>query len=152
MTTYIKNNSLQKVIFNLDKDEDDYPPFDWEILWAYQINPEQFQIDSIPFFAKGISYKDVVSVQRKEGELYFEKIINFSNHSTIRVIVFNEMKVDFLRQSLNYLGCSSELNKTKLVSVNIPPEVNFSMVIELLTKGEKEKLWEYEEAAIRHND
>ncbi len=152
MTFGNQNETLQKkVMFYLEPDEDGYPPFNWETLWVLQINPDRFQIDNIPFFVRGISYKDVVSVQRKEGELHFEEIVSPSNHSTIRVIVFHEMNVDFLRQSLTRLGCSSELNKTKMISVDIPPEVNYSKVIELLAKGEEDELWDYEEAAIRHN-
>jgi hypothetical protein len=152
MTIANQNETLQKkLMFYLEPDEDGYPPFNWESLWVYQINPERFQIDNIPFFVRDISYKDVVSVQRKEGELHFEELVIPSAHSTIRVIVFNEKHVESLRQSLTRLGCSSELNKTKLISVDIPPEVNYSKVIELLAKGEEDELWGYEEAAIRHN-
>jgi hypothetical protein len=152
MTVGNQKEILQKkVIFYIEQDEDGYPPFNCETLWVHQITPERFQIDNIPFFVKSISYKDVISVQLEEGYLYFEEIVSPSNHSTIRVIVFNEMNVDSLRQSLIRLGCSSELNKTKLISVDIPPEVNYSKVIELLEKGEEDEIWEYEEAAIRHN-
>jgi hypothetical protein len=35
--------------------EDGYPPEEWESLWAIPLYASLFKIDSIPFFAKGLS-------------------------------------------------------------------------------------------------
>ncbi len=44
-----------KIYFQLEMDEDGYPPFDVESLWVSTIDKGVGIIDNIPFFVKGIA-------------------------------------------------------------------------------------------------
>jgi len=52
-----------KIAVHLERDAEDYPPADWEHLCAIYRSQTEFEIDNIPFFAKGISAADVVSAR-----------------------------------------------------------------------------------------
>lgn len=48
-----------KVTFRLEQDEDDYPPFAVEDLWALATDkPAEFVIDNIPFFVRAVALGD----------------------------------------------------------------------------------------------
>jgi hypothetical protein len=44
-----------KVLFQLEQDEDGYPPASVESLWALPKGEGLFQVDNIPFFATGVA-------------------------------------------------------------------------------------------------
>jgi Domain of unknown function (DUF4265) len=140
-----------KIVFQLEKDEDGYPPNEWETMWADSADGALYVIDNIPFFVRDISYGDVVSVIKKEGRLHFDEIIKPSLHSVIRVIVFDESKTNDLRHDLKLNSCDTELSHVKnLIAVDIPPSVDFDSVLEFLDEGEKDGLFEYEISSCRH--
>ena len=143
-------NKRAKIGFKLVRDSDDYPPADWEHLWAIQ-QGSWYEIDNIPFFVKGVSVGDVVSVHQKNGELVFDEIIKFGGHSTIRVVMFNAASGYSLRCKLENLGCATEgSHLPNLFSVDVPPEVNYSEVIDLLIEATEKEDIDYEEASIQH--
>lgn len=41
-----------KILFELEQDEDGYPPASTETLWASRAGDGLFKIDNIPFFAR----------------------------------------------------------------------------------------------------
>jgi len=146
-----------KVGFRLERDADDYPPADWEWLWANRVSDSTFQIDNVPFFAKQISWGDIVSAQQTGTGLIFQKLIQPSGHSTVRVIVFREGRndeqlgaaVESIRQTLRAMGCSTELSHIpNLVAVDIPPNVDYEQVSAFLSQKERDGLLEYEEACL----
>ena len=148
---------LLKVGFKLDRDTDDYPPVDWEWLWASRVSDSTFKIDNIPFFAKLISCGDIVSAQETDSGLIFKKLIEPSGHSTVRVIVFREGRNDEqlgalvgnVRQSLRGMGCPTELSHIpNLIAVDIPSEVDYHSVSAFLSQKQGEGLLEYEEACL----
>ncbi len=49
-----------KILFRLQRDEVGYPPTDWESLWATPLGSNQFEIDNVPFYIRGISSGDVI--------------------------------------------------------------------------------------------
>jgi hypothetical protein len=52
---------MVKIGFKLERDKDDYPPADYEWMWANRVSSSTFKIDNIPFFAKGIACGDIVT-------------------------------------------------------------------------------------------
>jgi len=151
MTTENQEEQFQKIIFPLERDEEGYPPADLESLWGRSLANNLFQIDNIPFFVRGVSCEDIVAVQAIGKDLYFKEIVHTSGHSTVRIIVYDENQTQPLRQSLRDYGCSSELSHiSTLISVDIPPEIELSKIIDFLAQGEKQEIWGYEEASIRH--
>ena len=147
-----------RVLFQLEKDADGYPPVDIEGLWAQPIGHNLFKIDNVPFFVKGISCDDVVEAfADREGELRFKSLVKPSLRNTLRVIVFRESpdrrplgaRVSELRDRLAEIGCSTELSHAPgLVAIDASPE-SFEQALEVLRIGERSDLWEYEEASIR---
>jgi hypothetical protein len=64
-----------KIKFMLERDEEGYPPFDSELLWARQVGGGVYEIDSIPMFAKLVSWGDKVTVDPASDDRY---LVNFS--------------------------------------------------------------------------
>lgn len=146
------DNDFVKVFFHLEQDEDGYPPVATESLWAKRVPEGGYQLDNVPFYAKGVSWNDIVEAQvDDEGALYFTKVIRPSGHSTIRVMIFNEAEVSPLRKELEKLGCDSERDYVpQLISVDIPPAVDIRNVWNLLEQGLNSDKLEYEDACIQH--
>ncbi|MEO6394169.1 MAG: DUF4265 domain-containing protein [Pyrinomonadaceae bacterium] len=150
MSDNVSDNQYQKVMFKLEKDSDGYPPDDWESIWAYETSTGQYCVDNIPFFVRGLSLGDIVSVDRKGNELHFKDVISPSGHSVLRVVVFDRSRMKELHDDLAQLGCSTEQSHLpSLLAVDCPPTANLSKVIDFLSKGETNDYWSYEEASIR---
>jgi hypothetical protein len=140
----------QKIIFQLEKDEDDYPPNDYETLWASHVDGDLYSIDNIPFFVREISSGDVVKIKRKDGRLFFDAVVNESRNSVLRIIAYDEREIARLRQDLNEMGCESELSHIpNLIAVEVPETVCLEDVMSFLDKGEAKERWEYETASLR---
>jgi hypothetical protein len=128
-------------------------------LWARRVSDGLYQIDNVPFFVRGISNSDIIAaVVDSRRELRFKALVEPSEHSTIRVILFQDSadkravsdRVRELRDQLSKLGCTTELSHLPgLVAVDVPPSVGLDPVIAMLAWGEEQQLWEYEEGSIR---
>jgi hypothetical protein len=148
---------MLKVGFRLHRDEDDYPPADWEWMWASRVGDSTFKIDNIPFFAKGVSSGDIVAAEQTDTGLIFRELVQPSGHSTVRVLIHRGDRNDEqlravvgdVRQSLRNMGCAAELSHIpSLIAVDIPPQVNYQSVAAFLSQKERAGLLEYEEACL----
>lgn len=111
-----------KVVVKLEKDEDDYPPADYEGLWALPAGEGLFRIDNVPFFARGIAYGDIVSATAEQQELRFQEVVRPSGHSTLRLIIYDEKDIPSVGALLEELGCTIERSHIPgLLSVDVPP-------------------------------
>ncbi|OJH35150.1 DUF4265 domain-containing protein [Cystobacter ferrugineus] len=138
-----------KVVVNLEKDEDDYPPADYEGLWALPVGEGLFRIDNVPFFARGIAYGDIVSATLEQQELRFREVVRPSGHSTLRLIIYDEKDIPSVRQFLEELGCDIERSHIPgLISVDVPPTVPLAVLKRHLDEGEAQERWGYEEACL----
>ncbi len=114
-----------KVFFELQQDEDGYPPVTCESLWATPVGNGLYRFDNIPFFARGVAYEDVVSAVRRDA------------------------KAPELRRELEALGCDTEQSHIpNLFAVDVPPSVSLEEVRRLLETGDASEHWEYEEACL----
>lgn len=138
-----------KVVVKLDKDEDDYPPADYEGLWAHPLGENLFQIDNIPFFARGIAWGDIVSASRVEQEFRFLEVVKPSGHSTLRLIIYDEKDTPSVQAQFEQHGCSIERSHIPgLIAVDIPPTVSMATLRPFLDEGEAQGRWGYEEACL----
>lgn len=79
-----------KVALPLTRASDDYPPADWEHLWAIPRGTDRYELDNIPFFATGVSAGDLVAVRQGDDDrLIFDKVVQYGGHSTVRVVMFD---------------------------------------------------------------
>lgn len=146
------SEGLVKVLFSFEQDEDGYPPVTSESLWAKPTTEGLFELDNIPFYAQGVSWKDVVAAEPAgEGMFRFKRVVEPSGHSTIRVVAFKHDEMQPLQKELERLGASWEgSDQPSLIAIDIPPEVDIRRVWDFLQGGMDEGRWDYEDAAIQH--
>lgn len=147
--TASRAEDLVKVVVKLEKDEDDYPPADYEGLWALPVGEGLFQIDNVPFLARGIALGDIVSATVEQQELRFREVVRPSGHSTLRLIIYDEKDLPSVRAQLEEMGCSIERSHIPgLISVDVPPTVSLPVLRKTLDEGEAQERWGYEEACL----
>lgn len=143
----------EKVFFHLEQDQEGYPPERVESLWANRLPDGLYEIDNIPFFVRGVSRGDRVSVEKRGEENHFEKLVKAGGHSTMRVIVYDKAHVDDLCKKLESMGCLWEQSHIPtLIAIDLPPNVDVSTVTEYLQHGEDREQWSYEEACLADGD
>jgi hypothetical protein len=136
-----------KISVALEKDEDDYPPADFESLWASPLGEGLYRVENIPFFAEGIALGDVISARPDQGLLRFQGVVQPSGHKTLRVIVYDKREVSAVRELLKRQGCDVEQSHIPgLISVDVPPSASLMEVRRVLAEGEAQERWGYEEA------
>ena len=138
-----------KLLFDLEQDEEGYPPASAETLWGIRVGDGLFKIDNIPFFAMGVAVNDVVSAQPEEGVFRYKEVVHSSGHSTIRVVVYDPVAVPAARELFHQLGCATEQSHLpRLFAIDVPPSVSLEKVRQVLDSGKEEEQWGYEEACL----
>lgn len=133
-------------IFLTFKDEDGN--YQTESVWATK-QGEYYRIDNIPFLAPNIALHDVVKVGEDEGVLYFEELVEPSQHSTIQMVIYDPSEVSLIGQDLNDMKCTWEGSHNKnLIAIDVPKEVSYPAVKKYLDRGERENRWSYKEACL----
>jgi hypothetical protein len=141
--------NLTKIVVALEKDEDDYPPADYENLWVAATGNGLYRVGNIPFFATGISLGDIVEAEPEGGLLRFRRVVHPSGHSTIRVIVYDKGEVAEVRELFKGMGCSIEQSHIPgLIALDVPPSISLAQVQQTLAEGESQERWGYEEACL----
>ena len=157
MNTNVRRDGMVKIGFKLERDEDGYPPADWEWMWASRVSNFTFKIDNIPFFAKLIACGDIVAAEQTADGLIFKELIQPSGHSTLRVIIHRgdqndrqlQILVEKIRKILQEMGCSTELSHIpSLIAVDIPSELDYQSIAKFLMEKEDEGILGYEEACL----
>ncbi|MET0403628.1 MAG: DUF4265 domain-containing protein [Cystobacter sp.] len=138
-----------KILFELEQDEDGYPPASTETLWAIKAGEGLFKIDNIPFFALGVAVNDIISAVPEEKAFRFKEVAQPSGHSTLRVVVHDADDVAAARALFRQLGCSTELSHLpRLLAVDVPPAVSLEELKQVLESGRHQDRWGYEEACL----
>jgi hypothetical protein len=138
--------SRHKIIFYVEQDEDDYPPFGVETVWASGSgSPGEYLIDNIPFFARQATLGDVVRANQSAAGLEFERVVTRSSNSLLRVIVYALEMAEQVRSRLIELGCSTEVfSGSRLIAVNVPAETSLKSVQDYLSDLEARDVATYE--------
>jgi len=110
-----------------------------ETLWATPMGGDLYRLDNSPFFAYGVSWQDVVEAKKQEDDPFpdFCRCVTKSGNRTVR-IVFEESRLSepgaqSVLAQLVSIGCSYEGMQPRLVSVNVPAEVDLDHVARFLT-------------------
>ncbi len=127
------------------------PSDDW--LWAEPLGSARYRIESCPFFAYGVSRDDVVRATEPGGHdeaPRFEDVIEKGGHRTLRValdpaVAVTDAAVQGLLERLLELGCTHETLRPKLVALDVPGEVDVTIVAELLQAlaNDRAIVWEW---------
>ncbi len=142
----------RRITFQLERDEDGYPPSDHERLWATPTHDGHYLIENIPFFIMGISSGDEVSVQPEAAALLFDRLIKPSGASTFRLAPSDLRMSASIRADVEALGCSSEYNQNAgLIAVEVPGSISIQPFLTYITEKLAAGLIDVEEAALRHD-
>jgi hypothetical protein len=147
---------LVKVHFELDpKDSHGHGG---EFLWAAPTGSptgDEFELRNSPFYAKGVSFKDVVKASPSgDARVFeFERVVKRSGHSTYMLLVEPDTpKFQAYWELLKARGCSYESGALNLssrrldhYSVDVPPSADIYEVYRLLEKGEHDGVWAFQE-------
>ena len=114
----VRRMRRNKIYFQLEMDEDGYPPFDVESLWVRTIDKGVGIIDNIPFFVKGIALGDRVTF---DDDFNFVAVEVPANNTTIRVYCPSWEKEVDIKNILKEENCSWELSHLpSLIAINVP--------------------------------
>ena len=140
-----------KLFFEIEQDEDGYPGFASESVWAERTHdPRVVKIDNIPFFASVATLGDLVQVYEREGVFWFKELVVQSSNSLIRVVFFDETQKDRVRGDLTEKGCQTEyMGQRKLLAVSVPKPDMIDEVRSYLEDEMKMGVIDYEETILR---
>jgi hypothetical protein len=134
---------LAKITFILDS-IDGYPPVGYESVWAKQVSETCFEIANIPFYAKGVSFDDIVECSYVENEHVFRKSHKDSGNSTLRAIVFAEESLETVKEKILLLGCGYEVCHSSFFAINIPASLNADELFAYLDELQAREVLEVE--------
>ena len=138
---------LAKIAFELPISE--WPNHPTEVAWAERIGPLHYRLRNVLFFARGVSFGDVVRVRKSDSWPIVEEVIERSGHSTYRVIC---EPAAFERRwpTVAATGCTYERGDATLVAIDVPPEADIHRVYKALEAGESAGDWDFEEGHCGH--
>ncbi|WP_270726380.1 DUF4265 domain-containing protein [Shimia sp. Alg240-R146] len=126
-----------------------------ESVWAISLGDGLFRVENSPFFARGISYGDIVHAEQKEGANVFVRIVISSGRSTYRIIIgenATDAQIERFWRPLEAEGCTYESGEFgyTMYSVDVPKDTNVQRVFSLLNEGLLHKVWDFEEGHYGH--
>lgn len=99
-----------------------------ESIWAKHVEGDLFAIDTLPQYAYGLNYGDIVRVRGDE----IRTVVRRSGHQTLRV--YFDARVNAAKQgkhmaAIEALGGSYERMSQSLVVVDVPPSASHAAII-----------------------
>ncbi len=129
---------MEKILFEIEDAQ--------ESLWAEKVGLNRYRLNNNPFFIYGISCDDTVEAEAMADTamLRFTKLIGKSGNRTIRVYserpeIHEDGFIPVL-DGIKALGCDYEGFAPRMISINIPPEVDWETVTSFL--NQHELMWE----------
>jgi hypothetical protein len=116
-----------------------------ETMWATVVDKEKgyYKIQNSPFYAKSIAFGDIVFAEYDESEqaITYRRILEYSGNSTIQIVILDKsVTTDEIRNIFDSLGCSSEKFKEGYFVIDVPAQMDYSLVkqclINLSDKGQ----------------
>jgi uncharacterized protein DUF4265 len=133
-----------------------------ERLWAKPVSSDSkatyFELQNSPFYAKGVSYLDIVDAKESApgaGDWKYSRTHLPSGHSTYRILI-DKGRSDFAEwwSKLEAKGCTYEYSdegSSRLYAVDVPPTANIQDVYRILEDAEKQGVWTFQEGHCGHD-
>ncbi len=142
------SNDFVKVRFDLEVDEDGYPPVGSESLNAIVLGENIFQLDNTPFFVEGIAIGDVVEAFQtpESGDKYvFSKIISTSLDQSLSIIFLDSSVEETVFQKLKAHGCYCEYGEFRnghlsMLAVSVPSAAKYEEIMCYLLELESQDI------------
>jgi len=121
---------------------------DTETLWAVPVDVNLYRLDNSPFFAYGLSWQDIIEARPSNDDriLEYVRCVKKSGNRTLRVIFEDYRSEDQpakeILRGLRNLGCSYEGMQPRMISINVPPNVDLEEITGFLVH-QSGLQWEY---------
>jgi hypothetical protein len=149
-----------KILFELVDDET-WLGHSTETVNADRLNEHRYRIQNTPFFKNGVSFQDIIVGKDLGSEIVFKRVYKRGGHSTYRLLFagcVSDSKFTEYWNPIQDLGASYESMsyKTKaggiqtLFAIDIPPSTDIINAYGALEKGERDKVWSFEEGHCGH--
>ncbi len=139
----------EKLVLQLVRDADGYPPVDYERVWIERIDESTGRLDNIPFFSRDVALGDVVKIEQVGDELRYVSTLKRSGNSLFRVVYYPPTDPAELRRRIEKLGCETEMDASHtLIAVSAPSGDHVKRLQALLAAGENKGELGYEEAIL----
>ncbi len=147
-----KRDDAVEIQFDLHTDGEGWPPIPVEPIWCTPVaeGDQHYIVTNVPIHALEVSRGDVIRATRSpEGPLRFVALVEQGGHGTIRVIVADRAEVEAIAQSLASFGCVvSDTYIEQLLTLDLPPGVNYSAVRGWLLDADAAERLDWEEGAM----
>jgi hypothetical protein len=143
-----------KVVFVLEREDEDWPPVSREGVWARPLTGDQYELDNVPWFARN-AFGDRVRAQLDDhGALVVTERVEWSGRYTVRVIPLGDAPAkELVRKVIRDfvalgVSCEGALPSYRLVALDIPLGADLSRIKAHLVAGETDGRWSYEEGCV----
>lgn len=148
-----KSSEVVKVRFDLEQDEDGYPPIAVEMLNATKLGLNLYRVENAPFFVENVSYGDsVVALPTKvEGQYQFKEVAEQSSFGSLSIIILEASMDTLLMDLLRGLDCVieyGEFGAWRMLAVAVPASTDYSALREQLQALEDRELISFAELAL----
>ena len=110
-----------------------------------------YRIIDIPLHASKIALYDLIAIRRREGALYFHKIIESSGRNVIQMFILKERQIKAIGKELEQFRCLWRRSDNKhLIAFDVPKHMPYQPIKDWLDQGEQEQQWGYREACLSH--
>ena len=144
------NDGFVRVLFKFYSDA--LEKWTVETMWTEIVDLDKghFRIENIPFYAS-FACDDIIFAEYDDDQemLTFRELIKASNNSTIQVVLTNKStKTNNIREIFNHLGCESEMLSEGYFVINVPEEVNYSIVKSKLLILKSDSIIDFAESCL----
>jgi hypothetical protein len=146
---------IAKVIFDLEVDEDGFPPISGETLNVI-VEPNGLVLDNTPFFVTEIALGDRVEadpIPGVPGKYTFVRVLEQSGYKAISIIFLSEDVKQPLLDDLRALGCYCEYGEfnggaMQMLAVAVPAACDYDQLAARLAAMEAADELSYAELAL----
>src|SRR5882757_9845447 len=87
---------------------------------------DYYRVKSIPLHASRIALYDLIDIRRREGVLYFHRIIEGSGRNVIQMILLKQRQIKAIGRALGQFGCMWRRSDNKhLIAFDVPKHVAY---------------------------
>ena len=140
-----------EVHFPVDQDESGYPPVNDETIWCLPTDSGTFIVDNIPFYATNISMADEILAERRDGQLWFQSVVNPSKNTTVRVFARHSSIAPLVMPRMqSFGGLTEKMEGSDLIAVSFPRTADLAGALAFLDHESEVGNLAFEESAVRY--
>ena len=148
-----KNVKTINIGFDLEIEEDGWPPISTEILQGLPLGDDKAKIDNTPFFVSSIAHGDIIEVYKSDSSEYYhcKRLIQEGGNYALSIILRNhehkESIVKLLSKSSEFYEYG-EFGKTIMYAVSLTNDRAYKDIKANLDSLEKKEIISYAELCL----